>query len=156
VNQKGGRMGRDRMNKAGMSLLEVLIAATVFVVASLGILYAYAKCIELNEIGRGGTAGLEAVKNKMEEVKATPFSQIHDTYNNATFTAAGLNGIGVVYVDNTNSKLLVVKVVFCWRLLNGRVVGEDKNLNGVLNAGEDKNGNNQIDSYVQLVTEIYG
>lgn len=143
-------------NRSGLTFMEILIATVIFLTASLGILYCYAKCLELNEIGRGATVALQTVKNKMEEVKATGYSQIFGTYNNTTFTVPGLNGIGVIYVDNSTAKLLEVKVLFCWQLANGRVVGEDKNLNGVLNAGEDRNGNNELDSFVQLVTRIYG
>jgi len=61
--------------------------------------------------------------------------------------------MGVVYVDDTNPELLEVTVSVCWQQVL-RVIGEDKNLNGVLDAGEDTNGNGKIDSSVQLVTRI--
>jgi len=35
-----------------------------------------------------------------------------------------------------------------------KVIGEDKNLNGILDPGEDTNGNGIIDSPVELVTQV--
>jgi len=49
--------------------------------------------------------------------------------------------------------LLQATVSVCWRQKN-RVIGEDKNLNGALDAGEDANGNKIIDSPVELTTLI--
>ncbi len=142
--------------RSGLTLVEVIIATAVFLTAAVGILYSFAKCLELNELGRGTTVAIQSMKNKMETIKSSDFSQIYTTFNNTTFLITGLNGIGVVYVDNSNAHLLEVRVVFCWRLPNGRVIGEDLNLNGVLDTGEDKNGNGEIDSYAQMVTRIYG
>lgn len=145
-----------RCNRRGMTLVEVIISTGIFLMAAIGILYSFAKCIELNEVGKDSTIAVVGVKNKVEEIKMANFSSIFTTYNNTTFTITGLNGKGVIYVDNSNARLLEVKVVFCWRLADGRLIGEDKNLNGVLDTGEDKNGNGEIDSNVQIITRIYG
>jgi hypothetical protein len=149
-------MKYSRCHRRGMTLVEVIVSTCVFLMAVVGILYSFVKCIELNEIGRESTIAVVGVKNKLEEIKSVNIASIFTTYDNTTFTITGLNGKGVIYVDNSNSRLLEVKVVFCWRLMGGRIVGEDTNLNGVLNTGEDKNGNGQIDSNVQIVTRIYG
>jgi hypothetical protein len=143
-------------NSSGVTLVEVLIAAAVFLIAVVGILNCYIKFLELVEIGRGTTVALQTMKGKLVDIKGADFFDIHTTYNNTTFIVPGLNGIGVVYVDDSNAKLLTVKVTYCWRLITGRLIGEDRNLNGVLDNGEDKNGNGQIDSEVQIVTQIYG
>ncbi len=149
-------MGKCSRRSSGLTLIEVLIAAGVFLIAAAGILSSFSTCMELNQMGMRSTIAVQGVKNKVEEIKASTYNDIYDNYNNTTFTVAGLNGIGVIYVDNATTKLLEVKVVFCWALADGRVIGEDTNMNGVLNNGEDKNGNNQIDSYVQVITRIYG
>lgn len=143
-------------NTSGMSLVEVMISTTIFLIAVIGILGSYAKFMEMDEVSRGAGIALQAVNSKVEEIKNTPYTTIMATYNNAAFTIPGVTGIGVIYVNNANPKLLEVKAVFCWRMSGGRVVGEDVNLNGVLNTGEDKNGNGKIDSYVQVVTQIFG
>ena len=52
-------------------------------------------------------------------------------------------------------QFLLVTVSFSWRESGGRIIGEDLNLNGRLDAGEDKNGNGIIDSVVQFSSYIY-
>ena len=51
-----------RDHRSGLTFMEILIATAIFLTASIGILYCYAKCLELNEIGRGSTIALQAVK----------------------------------------------------------------------------------------------
>lgn len=142
--------------KKAVTLPELMIASVVFIIAIAGILYSFLKCLELQDLGRNVSIATQAVRNKMENIKDTSFATIYNTYNNTTFTAVGINGRGVIYVDQTDPELLVIKIAFCWKQPNGRLMGEDKNLNGVLNAGEDSNANGQIDSYVQITTKIFG
>ncbi len=139
-----------------MSLAEVMVAATIFIIAATGILLTLLKCMELEELGRNSQQALAGIQTEIDVIKNADFSTIEATYNNATFTHAALTGMGKVYVDNTDPNLLIIKVVYCWRQSNRRVIGEDTNLNGTLDAGEDKNGNGQIDSYVQVQTQIFG
>ena len=145
-----------RRSRAGLTLVEVMVSVAIVLIATLGIMLTYVQALELNMIGKGAVLASHGVKNKIEEIKSSPFGMIFVNYNNSTFTIPGLTGKGVVYVNNQNPGLLVVKVVFCWRLADGRVIGEDRNLDGVLGAGEDRNANGQIDSYVQITTQIYG
>lgn len=149
-------MKRNYFNHKGVTLPELMIAAVVFLVAIVGILYSYLKFMELQDMGRNVSIATQAVRNKMENIKNTDFAMLFATHNNTTFTVAGINGRGVVYVNTANPALVQIKVVFCWRQPNGRLVGEDTNLNGALNAGEDQNGNGQIDSYAQVTTNIFG
>jgi hypothetical protein len=100
---------------------------------------------------------VNAAQKKIEEIRNYSFSDIYNDYNNTTFTVDEMpsgNSKGVIYVDNSNPDLLKLTVSVCWRQRGTLVVGEDRNLNGVLNTGEDLNGNNMIDSTVQLVTLI--
>lgn len=149
-------MTRCLRKHRGSSLLEVIIATAVFLIAAVALLYAILKSMELEELGRRSQQALAGIQSQIDVIKNTPFSTIVATYDNATFTNANLTGMGKIYVDDTDPELLVIKVVYCWRQSNSRVIGEDTNLNGVLNAGEDKNGNGQIDSYVQVQTQIFG
>ena len=52
-----------------------------------------------------------------------------------------------------NPMLLDVHVAACWTS-RGRSIGEDKNCNGMLDAGEDANGNGWIDSPVMMSTRV--
>lgn len=85
-----------------------------------------------------------------------------------SFVFVGGTGSGFIYIDNTDPELLEIEVVMSWVSKKGipipnvvveadkqkyrRVVGEDQNLNGVLDAGEDVNGNGKIDSSIVLKT----
>lgn len=144
------------LKHSGFTLIEVLVATMIFLLSISGVVYSYLKCMELTDIGRNVSTATQTVKNKMEDIKATSFADIYTTYHNTTFSVSGINGRGVIYVNNSTPSLLQIKIVFCFKQQNGRLFGEDTNLNGVLNTGEDKNGNGQLDSYVQTVTNIYG
>lgn len=147
-----------KKNCSGLTIIELLIATTVFLTATVGLVYSYLKCMELADLGRNSSLAIQAIKSKIEDIKNTDFAAVTPTFDNTTFTAPGItNGRGVVYINATSSiHLLQIKVVFCWRQQNGRIIGEDRDLDGVLDAGEDKNANGEIDSYAQAITNIYG
>ena len=149
-------MRRTMINDTkGFTLPEVMIAGTVMILALGGILISYIRCLELNEISKNMTFAVEAVKSKVEQIRSTQFNQIKITYDGTSFTALGVNGRGVSYINDDNPKLLEVTVSFCWKQSNGRVFGEDKNLNGVIDAGEDTNANGKLNSPVEIVNYIY-
>ena len=143
------------MANEGFTLPELMVAAMVTIIAFLGILYTYARYLELDELSRNTSIALQATENKIEAIKNTAYDQIVATYNNQTFTSSGINGKGVITIDSSNPKLMLVTVTFCWKQRNSRLMGEDTNLNGVLNVGEDKNSNGVMDSPVQLIAYIY-
>ena len=142
-------------NQRGLTLPELMVAGVVMILTISGILISYLRCLELSEISKNMTFAVEAVKSKIEQIRSTPFNQIKITYDTISFTAPSLNGLGVSYVNDNNPQLLQVTVSFCWKQSNGRIYGEDKNLNGVINAGEDTNANGILDSPVELVSYIY-
>ena len=142
-------------SKNGFSLVELLISAGIFLLAFVGILMSYLTCLELAQLSKNTSTAVHAVKARLETIQNTAFDQIKATYNNVTFTTTGLTGIGVSYVDDTNPRLLLVTIPFCWKQPSGRIIGEDTNLNGQVNAGEDKNANNLLDSPVQIVTYLF-
>ena len=133
-----------------------MIAAAIFILTFAGLMISYVRYMELDNFSKNSTLATEAVKNQMELIKNTPFPQIVAAHNNTNFAAAGINGLGSVNVNNTNSRLLTITISFSWRQYNGRIIGEDANLNGVLNPGEDLNGNGILDSPVQLRTNVFG
>ena len=156
-------------NNKGLTVLEILMAVLILLPVFVGTMYVFVKCTESSEISRNASIVNLSIRNKLTEIENSTYSQIHTVYDNATFKIADilkkkdnegvnvkvfLDGIGVVYIDNTDPDLLEVKVVFCWREKNGRFVGEDINKNGVLDAGEDLNGNGEIDSTTQISTLI--
>jgi len=150
-------MGRKffRKNRArGFTLVEVLISAAILAFTICAILATYISCFVLIATSKNINIATNAAFGLIEEMRATPFTQIIDDYNGLKFTLNDIpESMGIVYVDDANPELLEVTVSVCWQQ-GLRVIGEDANLNGILDYGEDVNNNNIIDSTVQLVTRI--
>jgi len=140
--------------KNGFTLAELLLAVAILAVALCAILATYAACFNLTNISKNVNIATSAAQGLIEQIRNTPFTQIPASYDRLNFTVNNIpNSMGIVYVNDTDPELLVVTVVVCWRQGN-RIIGEDLNLNGTLDAGEDTNGNGIIDSPVELVTQI--
>jgi prepilin-type N-terminal cleavage/methylation domain-containing protein len=139
----------------GFTLAELLIATTVVLLSSVGILFTYVQCLELNSINHDTSMALQSCRNMMEEIKSVSPSMVHETYNEKTFPLKEPTGILLVTVNDQDPQLLAVAVKCLWKQAKGRLVGEDKNLNGFLDEGEDLNKNGELDSPVTLVTYVY-
>jgi len=148
------KLNRFRKSKRGFTLLEILLAAAILASAVSAILATYYSCFVLIGTSKSINIGMNAAMGLMEEIHSSPFSRIIDDYNGINFVVNAIpQSRGVVYIDDANSELLEVTISVCWRQ-GTRVIGEDTDLDGILDAGEDKNGNGIIDSPVQLVTRI--
>ena len=144
-------------NRKGFTLIEVILAAAFLVIVLSGLLATYISCFELISTSRNLSLAVNAARVMIEEIRDYSFNQIHSDYDNTTFTVNEMsvgNSRGVIYVDNTNPDLLQVIVSVCWRQRANRIIGEDLDLDGNLDAGEDTNANSMIDSPAQLVTLI--
>lgn len=140
----------------GFSLMELMVASVFLVVAFLAMIVGFIYCMELNDLSRNMSYATQAAKSRIETIKNTDFSQLAATHNGISFTSANLNGKGISYIDTTDPVLYKITVSFCWRQKSGRIIGEDKDLDGVLDTGEDLDGNGMIDSTVELVDYVYG
>ena len=149
------QMPIKHLKNQGFTLSELMIATLIFTFTFAGTILVFIRCIELSEMARHSSIAVNACKNRIASIEDTAFDQILSTYNNTTFAADGVNGIGITYVTSLDVDLLRVTTVFCWKEKNGRVFGEDRNINGTLDAGEDTNGNGFIDSPVKVTTYIY-
>ena len=136
----------------GLTLPELLITTIILLPLFVGTILSFIKSMELSEMARHSSMAVLACKNKMAEIENTAFAQVHGNFNNTTFTAPDLNGIGVVYVDNSNPALIEITTSFSWRERTGRVMGEDLDLDGQIDTGEDSNSNSMLDSIVQLTS----
>jgi len=138
----------------GFALIEIMLAVGILAFTLCALLAAYISCSGLIATSKNVNIATNAALGLMEEIRTSSFARIYDDYNGLNFI---LNDIpssrGVVYVGDTNPELLKVTISVCWRQGN-KVIGEDANLNSVLDSGEDANGNGIIDSPVQLVTLI--
>ncbi len=144
-----------RSPSKALTLIELLIAVLILVPLFAIGMQTFIKCMELSDLAKNSSLAVWGIKNRITTIENTVFSQIYNTYNNTTFTIPGLNGKGKTYINNTNPNHVIVTISFSWKERSGRIIGEDKNLNGILDAGEDTNGNGQLDSPVEMTTQIY-
>lgn len=142
-------------NQAGLTLVETLIAVLILLPLFSISMLTFIKCIELSDMAKNSSLAMTGIKSRLAIIENTQYNQIAGTYNNTNFTIAGLNGIGVTYVD-TSTNHLTTTISFSWKERNGRIIGEDKNLNGNWDTGEDTiTANNRLDSMAQVSTQIY-
>ncbi|HAZ09569.1 MAG: hypothetical protein A2047_01885 [Omnitrophica bacterium GWA2_41_15] len=139
----------------GFTLIELMISVSVLIVALAGLLGVFAHLISLNENSSKLTLAVAACQTKLEEIRNSTFSNTYATYNGASFNPQGFTSgeaKGAISINNSNPNLLQVYISVSWRTRSNRIIGEDRNLNGALNAGEDSNANNRLDSPGQLAT----
>ena len=138
----------------GFVLPEVMLACAIAAFAICGLLLMYVAGMDLIRVSKNSSIASSAALGLIEEIRNTPFPDIVTDYNGLKFSVNNIPGSsGIVYVDDTDAEFLLVTVSVCWPQGN-RVIGEDLNLNGDLDMGEDTNGNLIIDSPVQLITQV--
>jgi len=148
-------------NRKGFALIEMLLATAIAAFAVCGILLMYVAGMDLIRTSKNASMATSAAEGLIERMRSTSFPKIAltpaqdpDGFKDMLFTVNGIpNSMGRVYVDDTDPEFLLVTISVCWRQGN-RIIGEDLNLNGQLDAGEDTNGSGIIDSTVELVTQV--
>ena len=148
-------------SKSGFTLVELMIVVGILSVVIPGLLKLFIDTSQLSAMAGNKTLAISEAQNKIEEIRNLAFDNVMTTYGAASgtpFNLTQINGKGIVYAKNTtapsNADLLLVEVMICWQDKYGRKVGEDVNLNGILDAGEDLDGDNKISSLAKLTTRI--
>ena len=146
-------------NRNGFTLIETMVVVFILAVTMVGMIQLMAYSSISSELAGNKTSAVSEAQNKIEEIRNHSYNTIATDYASGgtpgnTFNLSFLTGKGFVYVDSSNAELLTVQVSICWRNRLNRVIGEDKNLNGTLDAGEDENTNGKIDSPVTMMTMV--
>lgn len=145
--------------KKGFTLIEFVMAAGIMLLTILGILAAYNHSILLNRYSEGIVFALESAQGKLEEMKNHSFTTLQTDFGSSgnpgnTFATPGLDGMGSIFFETSPPPgTQGAWVVVCWRE-KGRTFGEDDDLDGRLDAGEDDNGDNRLTSPVELFTQF--
>ena len=144
----------------GFTLVEMLVTVVIVVLVASSIIQLLIVCSRLSEFSWNMTSAMNQIQNKMEEIRNDTYSLITTDYASGgtpgnTFALTNPPGMGVIYIDSSNANLLKIDISASWQVKNRRFVGEDTDLDGTLDAGEDKNANGRIDSPVQLITYVY-
>ena len=145
------------MKKKALSLIELMVTVTIVVIGLTSILASYANMFILGDLARDLSRATNAVRAQMEEIKQEEFDNLDaldaTTFDLDGFTALEAKGRIEVRGVTGNSGLREVRVIGCF-LSRNRVIGEDSNLNGVLDvpALEDQNNNGRLDCPVEFIT----
>lgn len=162
-------------NRRGLSLMEVLVSLFIVVAAISALATIYPGIFTGVNMDMQSLKAWEICQKNLETLKNASSDQYY--WNDVLWLMALLPEIPslppipitlysdsntrcIFYVSKLRDKnnqivddLLVVEVVVCHRS-GRRVIGEDANLNGLLNSGEDTNGDKKISSPVTLKTLV--
>ncbi len=147
--------------REGFALVELMLSAAILIIFLAGLLQMFIICQGLSEVARSTTFAISEIQSYWEDVRKGGFeavSNLETGYQpDRFFDLVQLNGKYVVYIDlpdPNNPDLQRLRIVACWREANTRIIGEDLNLNGILDPGEDKDLDGFISSPATIVTLI--
>jgi len=163
------------MRKKGMTLIEVLLSMVIVALGIGAIFLAYPTVFEGVRISSQRVLAWELARKEMEILKNSDFAALYgvaynprsDTPVANTFSTSDIpNSSGVYYIekiygdvdgdgdrDDLLNDLIRIEVVICLKA-GRRVLGEDKNLDAVLDSAEDENNDKKISSPVSLYTLV--
>jgi len=144
-------------NQNGFTLVELMMVVGILTYVILALVQLFIYTSTSAQLGGNKTLALSEVQNKIEEIRNYEFDDVATDYASSgtpgnKFDLIKLTGKGVITLDSSVANLLTIEIVACWQDKYGRIIGEDTDLDGVLDTGEDANGNNKIDSPVTLIT----
>ncbi|MFA5147519.1 MAG: hypothetical protein WC491_00165 [Candidatus Omnitrophota bacterium] len=149
------------MRTRGFTLLELMLASTILIVAICGLLASYVLCFSLTETAKNMTLASNAIQFKLEEMRDHTFGDVSADYDNTTFTVSGFSAgqaIGAITVESISTDLLRVTVSVCWRQGGNRIYGEDNGrgggiaLSGHIEGTEDLDADGIVDSPAMIST----
>jgi type II secretory pathway pseudopilin PulG len=134
-NRIGVRRGETSHQKhsahRAFTLLELMIACGITIIALAGLLSTYITCFELQETIRNSNIALNSEQAVLEEMRTAAFTSVYSSYNGYNFSLPELNNsLGLVTINNTNPQLLRIDIGVCWQQKSGRILGDC-----VMNAG---------------------
>lgn len=149
-------MKKKLTNHSGFTLVEVMLVTGIMVFVLVSMLSLFIHTTVLAEMSGNKTLAVAAAQTKIEEIRQYGYDNIAVDYAlggdpGNTFVPAGPEGIGLVTIGGT-AELRSIDVRVFWKDRYDRIVGEDLDLDGILDPGEDKNGNGELDSPVHLRT----
>jgi prepilin-type N-terminal cleavage/methylation domain-containing protein len=147
---------RLRNRLRGVTLIEVLIAAAILAFSLCGILLTYINMFIFTDLTRDFTLATNALQAKAEEIKKANFDNLltfNGSFDIAGFASSDAKGVVYITSDTGYADLKRVRIEASFKSRN-RVIGGDKNLNGIADLGEDVNSKNELNSPAELVTLI--
>jgi len=139
----------------GFTLLELAIAVAIFILAICGIVSLFVSLSGLTDSAGNITRMINIARQEFEtNIRAANFDAL-TTYSLVP-PAIPDNMSLLCYVQNhpTINNVKQVLLVVSYRQRGNYVFGEDKNVNGILDGGEDTDGNGRLSSICEIATFI--
>lgn len=148
-----------KRDTAGFTLMELLVTVGILALVLTSMMQLLIYASTLSEMGGSKTLAVKEAQDKMEEIRRHAFGSIAADYSSGgtpgnTFTLSTLTGEGLIEIEGGASSLLTIDVSVCWEDKYDRVLGEDRNLNGTLDPGEDADGDDKIDCPIHFRTMV--
>ena len=105
-HKKRGTENRAVQNDAGFTIIEVVIAISILAVGLLGVAAMQTSAIQVNSAAGQMTTRMNWAQDKMEELKALPFS---DPWLEAAGNSPGVDSAGNTHEQTTSDGYTVVK-----------------------------------------------
>ena len=139
----------------GFTLLELAIAVAIFILAICGIISLFVSLSGLTESAGNITRMVNVARGEFEtNIRNANFDSLA-TYS--LLSPAVPNNMSLIcYIQNhpTINDVKQVLLVVSYRQRGNYVFGEDKNINGILDGGEDTDGNGRLSSICEIATFI--
>ena len=142
-------------NISGFTLAELAIAAAIFAIAATGILSVFISSASLSESAGNITSMINLAREEIEDtIKGMQFDDL-DNYVKLPPAVPNDTSLACYVSDHRSiANLKQVTVVVCYREKPNRVIGEDSNLNGILDLGEDSNNDGRLSSLCEVTYYI--
>ncbi len=148
--------------KTAFTLTELMLSMAIFSIAIIGIFSIYNASIILIDMAGSLTQMSNIASYKLESLYDVEDFNSLDNFNGQTFDLSefGLGSIavsvakGVYKIDSLGLNLKKATVSISYKIRGERVIGEDSNLNGILDSGEDLNSDNRLTSQAEVTTII--
>jgi prepilin-type N-terminal cleavage/methylation domain-containing protein len=118
------RGAKQRSNRKGFSLIELMFAVVILAIVIFGIFHAYSVCFMGMTYARDRTVATNLAQKKIEDIKNTPFGNIADSSTTTEEISGKILTIDLISInstvgENNDSNLKEVTVTVSWFDRNG-------------------------------------
>ncbi|MBN1870751.1 MAG: type II secretion system protein [Candidatus Omnitrophica bacterium] len=157
-------MNKISRNSIGFTLVELLLAVLILGFTLVGLLQVFIRCSVFAEIAQSKSAVMSLLQGRMEDIRQRDYADIVALYDATasgdpaeTFDLDPLTGKAAVYITQFNAgddNLMQIKIVGSWKAQQDRIMGEDLDLDGVEDTGEDVDGDGDFSSMAMVISCI--
>jgi prepilin-type N-terminal cleavage/methylation domain-containing protein len=140
---------------SGFTLLELAITAAILGLAACGIFSLLISSATLADSAGNITIMSNVAKQEFENnIQRANFDTLNTYSRLPPNVPAGTSLVCYVQDHPTVNDIKIVRIVVSYRGKSNRVIGEDQNLNGVLDGGEDRDANGRLSSLCEMTTFV--